>query len=187
MDISVTLNFEESDNNELAAILNCNKSEVPVAVKKLADAAIQEYLTMIRGQKVFKRGTDILEYRLLLLIQYHFNGIIPDEREVSALFQTTLTESRSLIRAVISKYQYHLKETVKNTMRKILETIEEATDTSPYEVIINSQNIVDELNKLIAEIDGTLPSVTKKRSCVSTYDIPRSSYTKLIEKLNPHE
>ncbi|MBT0397329.1 hypothetical protein ISO77_17555 [Morganella morganii subsp. morganii] len=187
MDITIKIELDEKDFQEIATILNCDECLIPDTMEKLAIASIHEYLTMIRGQKVFKRGTDILEYRLFLLIQHHFKDKIPEEREVSALFQTTLTESRSLIRAVISKYQYLLRASVNNTMKAVLENASQESEEDPYEVIINSQNIVDELNKLIADIDGTLPSVAKKRGSVSTYEIKNSSYKKLLEKLTINE
>ncbi|HDZ9126326.1 TPA: hypothetical protein RUY84_002776, partial [Vibrio cholerae] len=111
--------------------------------------------------------------------------VIPDEKDVTHLFQTTLTESRSLIRAVISKYQYLLRDAIDQTMLTVLNAAEAETDASPYEVVIKSQNIVDELNRLISDIDGSLPSVTKKRGSVSTYEIKRSAYEQLKLRLDP--
>lgn len=183
--ITFTLDLSNEDEAEIASILGCETSELPHAITKCSLASTLEYLAMIRGQKVFKRGTDILEYRLLLLIQHHFDGVIPDEKDVTHLFQTTLTESRSLIRAVISKYQYLLREAIDQTMLTVLNAAEAETDALPYEVVIKSQNIVDELNRLISDIDGSLPSVTKKRGSVSTYEIKRSAYEQLKLRLDP--
>jgi hypothetical protein len=46
-----------------------------------------------------------------------------------------------------------------------------------------SQNVVEELNRQLASIDGSLtPVVTKKRGSVSIYEIKASSYTRLCEK-----
>lgn len=137
---------------------------------------------MFRGQKVFKRGSDMLEYRLLLLIETAFNGVIPDERTVSSLFQTTLTESRSLIRSVISKYQYQLRTHVERTLSASLTAASRQNNAQDYTVAINSQNVVDELNKALADIDGSLSPVGKKKGCVSTYEISPSSYNRLCAK-----
>lgn len=126
----------------------------------------------------------MLEYRLLLLIETIFNGTIPDERTVSNLFQTTLTESRSLIRSVITKYQYQLRGHVEETLKISLNSAQRQNNTQDYTVVINSQNIVDELNKALADIDGSLSSVKKKKNSVSTYEIPPSSYNRLCEKFN---
>ena len=134
---------------------------------------------MFRGQKVFTRGRDMLEYRLLLLIENAFNGVIPEERIVSSLFQTSLTESRSLIRAVISKYQYQLSDYIKRTLSVSLAHASRLDNTQDYTVVINSPNMVDELNKALADLDGTLSPVAKKKGSVSTYEISPSSYHQL--------
>jgi hypothetical protein len=83
---------------------------------------------MFLGQKVFRRGSDILEYRLFLLIEKALEGQIPDEQVVSNLFQTTPTESRSLIRSVMSKYQYQLRGAIEYSIRAILENASKDND-----------------------------------------------------------
>lgn len=181
--ITIDLDLSSDEEAEISAILGCETANLADEIKKCSTAATFEYLAMIRGQKVFKRGTDILEYRLLLLIQNYYQGVIPDEADVTQLFQTTLTESRSLIRSVISKYQYLLRTAVDQTMLTLLNAAESENDSLPYEVVIKSQNLVDELNRLISDIDGSLPSVAKKRGSVSTYEIKRSSYTQLKTRL----
>ena len=126
----------------------------------------------------------MLEYRLLLLIETAFNGVIPDERAVSSLFQTTLAESRSLIRSVIAKYQYQLKSYVERTLSASLTSATRLDATQPYTAVINSQSVVDELNKSLADIDGNLSPVAKKRGSVSTFEFSPASYTHLCTKFN---
>lgn len=183
MNLQTTLTLSNAEKAELAAILGCTEPDLQSKLNKLFAAATKEYLTMIRGQKVFKRGSDMLEYRLFLLIESAFDGQIPDERMVSSLFQTTLTESRSLIRAVISKYQYQLRAYVETTLRAVLTAANRQAVTDDYSVVINSQSVVDELNKELADIDGNLSSIAKKKSSVSTYEIKPSSYNRLCTRL----
>lgn len=182
MQITTTLTLTQTEEAEISAILGCNAADLNTRLNSCLAASIQEYLAMFRGQKVFKRGSDLLEYRLLLLIETAFNGEIPDERTVSSLFQTTLTESRSLIRSVISKYQYQLKSHIEKTLSASLIAANRQNNTQDYTVVINSQNVVDELNKALADIDGSLAPVGKKRGSVSTYEIPPSSYNHLCTK-----
>ncbi|WP_087720854.1 hypothetical protein [Salinicola salarius] len=182
MQITTTLTFTAVEEEEISAILGCDVADLNDRLNSCLGASIQEYLAMFRGQKVFKRGSDLLEYRLLLLIETAFNGEIPDERTVSSLFQTTLTESRSLIRSVISKYQYQLKSHVERTLSSSLMAAIRQNNTQDYTVVINSQNIVDELNKALADIDGSLSPVGKKRGSVSTYEISPSSYNRLCTR-----
>lgn len=179
MIITNTLALSAPDETEIAAILGCPVIDLPNKLNEIASASLKEYLTMIRGQKVFKRGSDMLEYRLFLLIESAFGGEIPNESTVSSLFQTTITESRALIRAVISKYQYQLRPHIDATIKKVLNASNRANPGDAYSVVINNQNVVDELNKELAEIDGNLASVAKRRGSVSTYEIAASSYSKL--------
>lgn len=184
MNLTTTVNFTPEEEAEIAAILGCSAANLSGKLNSYVHASFKEYLTMIRGQKVFKRGSDMLEYRLFLLIESAFDGMVPDERTVSSLFQTTLTESRSLIRAVISKYQYQLRTYIDATLQQILNAANRLNATHDYTVVINSQNTVDELNKALADLDGSLTPVTKKRGSVSTYEIAPSSYNRLCAKFN---
>jgi len=184
LQITTILNFTEAEEQEIATILGCTVADLNDRLNMCSKAAINEYLAMFRGQKVFKRGSDMLEYRLLLLIETTFNGVIPDERTVCSLFQTTLTESRSLIRSVISKYQYQLRTQVERTLTTSLTAANRQDNSQPYTVVINSHTVVDELNKALAEIDGNLSPVTKKKGSVSTYEISPSSYNRLCTKFS---
>ena len=184
MDVTVTLDFANDDQTELASILNCSTENLANELSKYGEAALQEYISMFLGQKVFKRGRDILEYRLFLLIERAYGNKIPGEQDVCKLFQTSSTESRSLIKAVISKYQYQLKTALEGTIKDTLQHAKRKDEKEPYTVTINSQNIVDELNRQLQIIDGSLPPVTKKRGSVSIYEIKASSYSRLCEKFN---
>lgn len=184
MQITTTLTLNAAEEAEISAILGCSVADLNDRLNLCLGASINEYLAMFRGQRVFKRGSDMLEYRLLLLIETAFNGVIPDERKVSSLFQTTLTESRSLIRAVISKYQYQLKSHVERTLSSSLIAASRQNNAQDYTVVINSQSIVDELNKALADIDGSLSPVVKRKGSVSTYEISPSSYNHLCAKFN---
>jgi hypothetical protein len=184
LNITTTIQLSPADEAEIAAILGCQPAQLNAKLNEYMTASTKEYLSMIRGQKVFKRGSDMLEYRLFLLIESAFNGEIPNERTVSSLFQTTLTESRSLIRAVTSKYQYQLRTYIDATIRTCLGAAGRQNPGDPYSVVINSQNIVDELNKVLADIDGNLASIAKRKGSVSTYEIAPSSYNQLCGRLN---
>jgi hypothetical protein len=184
MQITANLSLTAAEKAEISTILGCTEAKLNERLEAYLAASITEYLTMFRGQKVFKRGSDMLEYRLLLLIEKAFNGVIPDERTVSSLFQTTLTESRSLIRAVLSKYQYQLKRHVERTVKESLANATQINDKGNHTVVINNQNIIDELNKALADIDGGLSPVVKKKGSVSTYEMTPSAYSRLCKRFN---
>jgi hypothetical protein len=69
MDIPLTIDLSKAYKEELASILECSPEELVQQLSRFSVAAFREYITMILGQKVFSRGSDILEYRLFLLIE----------------------------------------------------------------------------------------------------------------------
>ena len=185
MDVTATINIEDAELAELSRILNCPENEVQENLTSHASAALKEYVGMYLGQKAFKRGSDILEHRLYLLIRTAFADSLPDESQVCRLFQITASESRSLLRSVMSKYQYQLHDAVENSLRRALDSAQQPADVDPFLVTINNANIVEALNRALADIDGTLSRVSKQRGSVSTYEIEPASYNRLREKFPP--
>lgn len=181
MDVTASITLTAEEKRDLANILGCPQTQLATKLQPYAAAALGEYVSMCLGQRVFKRGSDIHEYRLFLLIQKVFGNKIPGEEDVCRLFQTTATESRSLIRSVMSKYQYKLKGATESSMKQVIQQAAQPNNEegATYEVTINSDNVVDELNRLLANLDGTLQPVRKKPRSVTTYLISPSSYEKL--------
>jgi hypothetical protein len=135
---------------------------------------------MILGQKVFTRGRDIIEYRMFLSIKEIFNNIIPDEEKVCSLFQTTTSESRNLIKSVLSKYQYELKESLKKTLIETLNNVKKHDEK--IIVDIYNENLKNEFNKILSmNKKGNLMQITKISGTVATYDIPKDSYEELCK------
>lgn len=179
MNIEVYLNLDQDDVTEIAEILGSTENELPQELARHIKASANEYLSMYRGEKVFRRASDIHEFRLLLLIEYTFSGRIPDEHEVTRLFQTTPSESRALIRSVLAKYQYRIRAGILETIKTALSRARQETPGGEYSVAIRSLNIVDEMNRLLADRDGTLQPVKKVRDAMSTFEIKPSSFNEL--------
>ena len=142
MDIKAQIDLTDVERDELAEILGGKPSDLAKALAPYATAALREVVSMILGQKVFTRGSDLLEYRLLLMIVHAFNGRIPNEQQVCNLFQTTTSASRSLIRAVMSKYQYQLKRVTEETLKQLIESGQVMKDGSLI-LAVHSLNLVE--------------------------------------------
>jgi hypothetical protein len=184
MEVTADLELSPEEQNQLALILGCEVADLALMLGPYASAALKEHVSMFLGQSVFTRGSDLLEYRLLLLIQYALNGRIPDEQAVCNLFQVTSSGSRSLIRAVMSKYQYQLRTAIEDTVKRLIESAKLDTTDLSVTVAVHNLNLVDELNRALAELDTNLPPVQKKRGSVSTFELQRSSYEKLCTKFD---
>lgn len=179
MNIAFEDGLSKEEEEELLGILRCNENELQRKMSAFASAAFEEYVSMFLGRKVFRRGSDILEYRLFLLVEKLFDRKIPDEQIICRLFQTTLTESRSLLRAISAKYQYKLKDAIRNSARSVLQ-LARSDGGNPVNMTIDCHSVVDELNRAIAEIGGNLPPVKKTQDGISTYSLKPSSYDKLL-------
>jgi hypothetical protein len=180
MAIDAELVLSEDEQVQLAGILKCNPDELESGLAPYATAALEEFARMFIGQRVYTRGSDIREFRLFLLIKGPFNNEIPDEQRVSDLFQTTASQSRSLIRSVMSKFQYELQEAIDASLKKTVEAAQR--DGDDWTVTVSSENIVESLNRVIGSIDGSLPQIEKKRGTVSSYVMKQSSYARLCER-----
>lgn len=179
--INFDISLDDYEVNLLRQILEVpNGENLEDVLNLFAKASLEEYMRMFMGQKVFTRGSDFKEYRLFLIVKKALAEKIPNEEKVSSLFQLTSTESRSLIRSVMSKYQYELNSAIENSLKEALRT--STLDGSLY-TFVGTENIVTHLNRLLTSIDGTLPPISKKSNTTSIYEIKPSSYNRLADKL----
>lgn len=79
--LASTLGFRNVGPDELT-------EKIEEILEKHIEAATEEYVRMILGQRALTTGRDIREYRLHLLIKHVFGKIL-SEQDVSDLFQTT--------------------------------------------------------------------------------------------------
>lgn len=183
MNIQCEIDLTIEEIEQLRGILNCNREELAGSLMPYANAALEEYIRMFLGQKVFTRGSDFREYRLFLLVQHAFDNEIPDEQDICDRFQSTVTQARSLVRSVMSKYQYELAAAIQKSLKKALEGAIQSEGGENYFITVDNENIIHALNRLLASIDGTLPPITRRRSTVSTYILKPSSREQLAERL----
>jgi hypothetical protein len=186
------MNLTEGEKSQLQATLGCSPAELGATLDRYAEAAREEYVRMVLGQRVFTRGQDLLEYRLLLLIQHVFGGQLPSEQQISAVFQTTVSQSRTLLRSILAKYRYELGQATETTIRTLL--AQARTDPDDSEVAddekktrlltIDNANVVEEMNRRIVSIDPSLPPLVKQPSTGAVFKIKASSYTALNEQLS---
>lgn len=183
MDVAVTIDLTDAEQKRLAKILGSDPDQIDETLKPYAAAALEEYVRMFLGERVFTRGSDIREYRLLLLMQRVLDGAVPDDGFVSALFQTNTGQSRGLVRAVLAKFQYEVEAGVQGSVKKAVDEARRVGDSTVWTVIIRSSNVVASLNREIEILSGELPLITKTPGTAARYEIKRSTYLKLCEAL----
>jgi hypothetical protein len=178
--MSVSIDLNPQEKGQLAAILGTTPANLDTVLKPYAEAAVEEYARMFLGQRVFTRGSDAREFRLLLLIKHAFDDRFPDDQRISDLFQTTLSESRSLIKSVTAKYQYELSDAKEATLKAVLDSAQEQGNV--WLLSINSRTVVEQLNRDLVQLGADLPPIRLKENTGSTYVVAASSYDRLHEK-----
>ena len=183
MQISFEVELSADQQDRLAGVVGGSVEELDERLANYASAALREYINMFLGSWTPSRISDFLEYRLLSLIEEVFAGEIPDEDIVVRHFSMTPSQARALVRSVLSKHQYALSEPLRAALSLTVGRCEQQGENGGYEVVINNNTVVEELNRMLATIDGRLPRITKKRGSVSVYQVDIASYEALCSHL----
>jgi hypothetical protein len=175
--------YTPAERTQLGSVLGCSPKELDDRLKGFMAAAEEEYVRMMLGQHVYSRGQDIKVYRLCLLIKHAFDGRLPTEGEISAIFQTTTTESRSLLRAVRAKFQYELRQAIHDTMAAVFAKATKDPDADTWSLVCGSENIIEALNDAVARHNGVLPKIKKAAGTAGEYEIAASTHDALTSIL----
>ena len=81
---------------------------------------------------------------------------------------------------LIIKYQYDLHDAIQSTLKEAVQKVA-LSDSGELTVIVNSEHIVEALNRDLASINGSFPQVARKKNTVSTYELKESSYKALCD------
>jgi len=175
MKVTIEVDLTKDEEKSLQRILRQEKEKWPAGFEPYAAAAVEEYARMFLGQRVFTRGSDVREYRLALLIRTAFGNKIPDEQTVGDLFQCTLSQSRALLRAVMSKYQYELSNAISNTLSEVLGKARKIEGKDAYVISVSNENVVAELNKVLARKPGQ-DEIARQTRKLGTYELRAAAY-----------
>lgn len=171
--INLQLNSDFLNDEEirkLKILFKCaDNEELNVALKNISLAALTEYKEMLLGKGLPTRADEIKQHRLFHLVKHYFQGVIPTEAEVSSMFQLTETESRALIRNVRTRFRYQLEAEILNTLQNTVASAELKDDK--YHVVIQSDNVLEELNRVVSTNAPQLDPISKVRGSARKYQI----------------
>ncbi|MDP3045541.1 MAG: hypothetical protein U1D96_01215 [Eubacteriales bacterium] len=174
--------FSEDEEKKLRSLLSATTGEeFGEAIGKVLMAALTEYKEMLLGKGLPTRADEIQQHRLFHLVKHYFGGRIPTEAEVSSMFQLTESESKSLIRNVRTRFRFQLEQEIHSTLRATVASAEQAGEE--YKVVIQSNNILEELNMIIGVNRPGYDPITKIKNCARKYRISEDSYDFLREYL----
>lgn len=171
MDITISVDIDADTTARLTETLGTAKP-LSDLLPPYAQAAFVEYIEMMTGEHVTSSAVDLREYRLRRIPASL--GTIPDDELVGNLFQLTASQSRSLIRDALAKYQYALEPYLNQALYDAIKT--KAAD---YEL---APNVVELLRLRAQRLDPKLEPITKVQG-KALYEIPDGTRLKLIEDL----
>lgn len=176
--------FEEDEKKKLMSLFDVdNQDQFLESINRVVLAALHEYRDMFLGMGLPSRANEIREFRLYYLIKRYFKSRIPDEYEVSAMFQLPETRSKNLILNVLTRFRYELEEEIFNTLSVMIKDAEEINDGQEYRLYINSANMVDELDKIIRSENFRFKRLSKVRGEAAQYIIAPDSYKAICKYL----
>lgn len=185
MDITLNLSEEILNESDKQRLKNTLSIENENEIEGIVMASFIEYKDMLLGNGLPTRADEIKQYRLFNLIKYYFRGRIPSESEVSRMFQLTERESKSLIKNVRTRFRYQLENEIRYTLKKSLEECNYINNR--YETIIHSDNVLEELNRIISEINPSLEPIKKVRDSSRKYHMSEDTYDVLTRYFNTTE
>lgn len=111
----------DSEKRKLERIFGTSdKKAFSHALKKVARCALTEYADMFLDRDPPSRASDMREHRLFILTKCYFEGRLPREDEVSAMFQLPPAQSKTLIRALIASFGFELEAEIQSTLEAAL-------------------------------------------------------------------
>ena len=179
IDISEDI-LNEDDKQRLKETLNYGDEELNM--NGIILASFIEYKDMLLGNGLPTRADEIKQHRLFHLIKHYFRGRIPNEAEVSRMFQLTEAESKSLIKNVRTRFRYQLENEIKNTLKEVILACIKNEDK--YEVVIQSDNVLEELNRILTQVNPVLEPIKKVRDSSRKYSMTEDTYNALESHFN---
>lgn len=150
--MEIKFDFSDSDLNAIKDLLksNLNVDDVQLNAKlnDIAKTAFYEYIVMITESGVPTKVSDILQNRILYLIENYFNRF-PNESELARIFNIPTTRSRSLLNTLKATQRNKLSSKLKAEIETFLRSGTDIGDNK-WEFEVKSMPIVQELNELIA-------------------------------------
>ena len=146
------------------------------AMPKLCKAAAMEYIGMFVEKGMSSRADEVRQDRLYFLITYYYESRLPPESEVSSVFQLTASQSRTLLRNIRSRYRTKIGDQVRASSKEVVASATENENTGRWEMLIDSDVILEELNHAIAKKAPTLKTVRLKRDSAGQYEAEEDTY-----------
>ena len=174
VDIRFKIDLDDETEQRLLDVLQTKTSKLPETLSIYSKAALLEYIEMFSGNMSLRMAVDTREQRLLQIMLAAYEGDIPDEATVARLFHLTRGQARSLLRAVLEKKAFELKDHVHKACIAVLVVVDDTAN--PIEIVIKNPRVFETLNQILTD-DGRVPLL--ERVTVSKYKLDKASLVAL--------
>ena len=186
-EITINLSDSELSKDDINLIKDClqlnGNVEVDEAMKRLCKSAFMEYIKMFKEKGIPSRADEVKQERLYFLILYYFEQKLPNENEISTIFQLTSSESKTLLKNTKSRYRTKINLEIINTLIETLKSAILNDDVDAYEFVCTSASTIDELNMIVNKEGPTLEPITKIRGSSAKFSCAVDTYNLLIDVL----
>lgn len=143
--------FDANEKEKLKELFEVQKeADFRRALNGVVLAGLEEYRDMFLGDGMPMRADDMRQFRLLYLIKHHFEHRIPNELEVSTMFQIPESRARNLIRYVLARFRYMIEQEILNTVDMIVKACTASSRPDTRLMYIGADNMVEEINRIIS-------------------------------------
>jgi len=170
--VEVILRFPVSmDNGDLSRVkdaLTIDDEGVASSLTRIAMAATHEYLDMMARTGIPSRIDDLKAERLRYLIEYYYVDRLPNEGEVSAVYQIPASRCRSVMRNAMALFR---PATERAKLRSLREVLMEAKKEGGR-AVVQSDHLLSEMRTIVERSGPKLEPIRKVKNMSRTYHIP---------------
>ncbi len=149
--MEIKFDFSDTELNQIKDLLKSNLNitdlELNQKLNDIAKTAFYEYISMISQSGIPTKVSEILQNRILFLIEHYFNRF-PTESELARIFNIPTTRSRSLLSTLKATHRNKLSAILKTGIITFLNTGTDIGDNK-WEFEAKSMPIINELNEII--------------------------------------
>jgi hypothetical protein len=185
MDVTLSLSDADFDSNQKRLVREIlglrNDAALASALKKLFKAAALEYVNMFVEKGMASRADEVRQDRLFFLIRHYYESRVPPESEISLMFQLTSAQSRTLFRNTRARYRTKIGAQVRKSAKDVIDKAHKNTSGN-FEMLIESDVILEELNSVVRRKQPTFKPVHFKKDSSGQYETDEDTYNLLKDE-----
>lgn len=153
----------------MAESLSIGAEDFEPWLQRIVKAGFMEYVKMFREKGLPTRADEVMQDRLFHLIEHLYINRLPTESEISSVFQLNPSQSKTLLKNTISRYRTRITVQLRKTLREVVVAASREGNPSRATFTITSDNVVEQLNLIVATNRPRLDKIRKTPSSAAEY------------------